>query len=76
MASKFPNKKEIKIFRPTSKSKQDDGQFDNHLSEEVPEFLARSDDLILKVSAEVIEVTLDDQGVPWDTEVKPKHKNL
>ena len=48
MASKFPNKKEIKIFRPTSKSKQDDGQFDNHLSEEVPEFLARSDDLILK----------------------------
>ncbi len=38
--------------------------------------LVFSDDLILKVSAEVIEVTLDDQGVPWDTEVKPKHKNL
>ena len=31
-------------------------------------------DLIIRVVAEVIEVTLDDQGVPWDTRNKPKHK--
>ncbi len=36
--------------------------------------LVFSDDLILKVSAEVIEVTLDDQGVPWDTEVNQNIK--
>ena len=35
-----------------------------------------SGDSVIKVSAEVIEVTLDDQGKPWDTEVKPRHKNL
>ena len=33
-----------------------------------------SEDLIIKVTAEVIEVTLDDQGSPWDTKNKPKHK--
>ena len=31
---------------------------------------------IIKVKAEVIEVTLDDQGEPWDTKNKPKHKVL
>ena len=31
---------------------------------------------IIKVKAEVIEVTLDDQGKPWDTKNKPKHKVL
>ena len=35
-----------------------------------------SGDLIIKVVAEVIEVTLDDQGKPWDTKNKPKHKAL
>ena len=30
-------------------------------------------DSILKVTAEVIEVTLDDQGDAWDTKNKPKH---
>ena len=35
-----------------------------------------SGDLIIKVVAEVIEVTLDDQGSPWDTKNKPKHKVL
>ena len=30
-------------------------------------------DSILKVTAEVIEVTLDDQGEAWDTKNKPKH---
>ena len=33
-----------------------------------------SGDLIIRVLAEVIEVTLDDQGEPWDTKNKPKHK--
>ena len=35
-----------------------------------------SGDLIIKVISEVIEVTLDDQGTPWDTKNKPKHKAL
>ena len=33
-------------------------------------------DSILKVIAEVIEVTLDDQGEAWDTKNKPKHTTL
>ena len=28
---------------------------------------------IIKVVTEVIEVTLDDQGEPWETKSKPKH---
>ncbi len=35
-----------------------------------------SEDLIIRIVAEVIEVTLDDQGIPWDTKNKPKHKVL
>ena len=35
-----------------------------------------SGDSIIKINAEVIEVTLDDQGTPWDTKTKPKHSNL
>ena len=35
-----------------------------------------SGDLIIKIVAEVIEVTLDDQGEPWDTKNKPKHKTI
>ena len=31
-------------------------------------------DSIIKIIAEVIEVTLDDQGEPWDTKNKPKHQ--
>ena len=30
----------------------------------------------IKPIAEVIEVSLDDQGEPWDTKNKPKHKVL
>ena len=33
-------------------------------------------DSIIKVTAEVIEVTLDDQGEAWDTKNKPKHKEI
>ena len=33
-------------------------------------------DSIIRIIAEVIEVTLDDQGVAWDTKNKPKHKVL
>lgn len=35
-----------------------------------------SGDSIIRVVAEVIEVFLDDQGTPWDTKNKPKHKAL
>ena len=35
-----------------------------------------SGDSIIRIMAEVIEVTLDDQGEPWDTKNKPKHKTL
>ena len=35
-----------------------------------------SGNAIIKIVAEVIEVTLDDQGKPWDTKAKPKHRFL
>ena len=35
-----------------------------------------SGDSIKKIISEVIEVTLDDQGEPWETKNKPKHKVL
>ena len=35
-----------------------------------------SGDIIIKLVTEAIEVTLDDQGSPWDSKNKPKHKNL
>ena len=35
-----------------------------------------SGDSMIKINAEVIDVTLDDQGKPWDTKAKPKHKFL
>ena len=33
-------------------------------------------DSIIKIIAEVIEVTLDDQGEAWDTKNIPKHKSI
>ena len=35
-----------------------------------------SGDIVLKLIAEAIEVTLDDQGSPWESKNKPKHKDL
>ena len=35
-----------------------------------------SGDSIIRIVTEIIEVTLDDQGEPWDTKNKPKHKVL
>jgi len=35
-----------------------------------------SGDSVIRIIAELIEVTLDDQGEPWDTKNKPKHENL
>ena len=35
-----------------------------------------SGDSVIRIIAEVIEVALDDQGQPWDTKNKPKHKVL
>ena len=31
-------------------------------------------DSVIKITSEVIEVTLDDQGEPWNTKNMPKHK--
>ena len=33
-------------------------------------------DAIIKVISEVIEVTLDDQGEPWETKNMPRHKEI
>ena len=33
-------------------------------------------DSIIRVTSEVIEVTLDDQGEAWDTKNKPKHETI
>ena len=35
-----------------------------------------SGDIVIKLVAEAIEVTLDDQGSPWESKNKPKHKDL
>ena len=35
-----------------------------------------SGDIVIKLVAEAIEVTLDDQGSPWESKNKPKHNNL
>jgi|TARA_B110000444_G_C18474792_1_gene426420 hypothetical protein len=35
-----------------------------------------SGDAIIKVNAEVIDVTLDDQGSPWESKTAPKHNFL
>ena len=35
-----------------------------------------SGDSVIRIIAELIEITLDDQGEPWDTKNKPKHKVL
>ena len=32
-----------------------------------------SGDAIIKINTEVIDVTLDDQGSPWESKVQPKH---
>ena len=35
-----------------------------------------SGDAIIKINAEVIDVTLDDQGSPWESKTEPKHNFL
>ena len=35
-----------------------------------------SGDIVIKLIAEAIEVTLDDQGLPWESKNKPKHDDL
>ena len=35
-----------------------------------------SGDIAIKIKVEVIEITLDDQGLPWETKNKPKHNFL
>ena len=35
-----------------------------------------SGDMIIKLVTEAVEVTLDDQGSPWESKNKPKHDDL
>ena len=35
-----------------------------------------SGDAVIRVNTEVLDVTLDDQGVPWESKTKPKHRFL
>ena len=35
-----------------------------------------SGDVIIKLVTEAIDVTLDDQGKPWESKNKPRHKDL
>ena len=35
-----------------------------------------SGDSVIKIKAEVIDVTLDDQGSPWESKTQPKHDFL
>jgi hypothetical protein len=35
-----------------------------------------SGDSVIKIKAEVIDVALDDQGLPWETKTQPKHNFL
>ena len=35
-----------------------------------------SGDAVIKIKAEVIDVTLDDQGSPWESKTQPKHDFL
>ena len=35
-----------------------------------------SGEAIIRINAEVIDVTLDDQGAPWESKTNPKHKFL
>ena len=35
-----------------------------------------SGDIVIKLLVEAIEVTLDDQGLPWESKNKPKHKDI
>ena len=35
-----------------------------------------SGDAVIKINAEVIDITLDDQGYPWESKTAPKHNFL
>ena len=35
-----------------------------------------SGDVVIKLVVEAIEVTLDDQGSPWESKNKPRHDDL
>ena len=35
-----------------------------------------SGDAVIKIKTEVVDVTLDDQGLPWESKTQPKHNFL
>ena len=78
-----PEKKNIKIVLNEQSQKNKDEFLDflaienNQLPDNNHEMkLIFSGDSVIRVVAEVIEVALDDQGEPWNTKNKPKHKVL
>ena len=78
---KFDNVIEANSRNIRQKSKEDFLDFLAIESRQMPDKnyemkLIFSGEAIIKVITEVIEVTLDDQGSPWDTKNKPKHKVL
>ena len=78
---KFDNVIEANSRNIRQKSKEDFFDFLAIESRQMPDKnyemkLIFSGEAIIKVITEVIEVTLDDQGSPWNTKNKPKHKVL
>jgi hypothetical protein len=78
---KFDNVIEANSRNIRQKSKEDFLDFLAIESRQMPDKnyemkLIFSGEAIIKVITEVIEVTLDDQGSPWNTKNKPKHKVL
>ena len=82
----YTNKNQLNILNIKSKNinLQNKDKFLDFLAIESTELtdknyemkLIFSGDSIIRITAEVIEVTLDDQGAPWESKNKPKHRNL
>ena len=78
---KFENVIEVNSKNISQKSKDKFHDFLAIESTQLPDNnyelkLIFSGDSVIRVLVEIIEVTLDDQGEPWDTKNKPKHKVL
>ena len=76
---KFENVIEVNSKNISQKSKDKFHDFLAIESTQLPDNnyelkLIFSGDSVIRVLVEIIEATLDDQGEPWDTKNKPKHK--
>ena len=78
---KFENVLEVSVKNISQSNKDEFLDFLAIESNQMPDKnyemkLIFSGDSVIRIVSEVIEVTLDDQGAPWDTKNKPKHKVL